>query len=199
MQINTTELPGLLVLTPVAHQDERGFFVRTLDVHLLAQAGVRTSFVQHNQSRSGRGTLRGLHLRAGPGESKLVRCARGSVHDVVVDLRPWSPTFRRVLTFVLDDVDHRQLLIPPGVAHGFQVLSEVADLCYAHDEYYEQGADVAVAWDDVDLAVPWPAPPLRLSDRDASAPPLAHRLAELEAWFPEPSRRGRPGVPGAIT
>jgi dTDP-4-dehydrorhamnose 3,5-epimerase len=177
-------LPGVVVLEPEPRHDERGFFVRTLDTAVLASAGVRREWVQENQSRSFRATLRGLHLRSGPGEAKLVRCARGAVHDVLVDLRPSSPAFGRWEAFRLDDVEHRHLFVPPGVGHGFQVLSDVADVCYHHDRPYAADDDVAVAFDDPDLAVAWPLPPGPLSERDRTAPPLAELLPLLQRWFP---------------
>lgn len=180
-------LPGVVIFEPVSHVDHRGFFVRTFDADSLRSAGIDPgAFVQENQSRSPRGTLRGLHLRAGPGEAKLVRCARGAVLDVVVDLRPWSATFGNWETVVLDDVDHRHIYVPRGFGHGFQVLSEIADVCYHHDATYDPAADAAVAWDDPDIAVQWPVPPLQLSQRDRAAPTLAVALPQLREWFPRP-------------
>jgi dTDP-4-dehydrorhamnose 3,5-epimerase len=180
-------LPGVRVVQPQPHADQRGFFVRTLDVDVLRDAGLEPGdFVQENQSRSGRHVLRGLHLRAAPGEAKLVRCARGSIFDVVVDLRPWSSTFGRWESFVLDDVLHRQVYVPRGFGHGFQVLSDVADVCYHHDARYDPAGEAAVAWDDPAIAVTWPHEPSTLSDRDRTAPLLADLLPDLRRWFPAP-------------
>lgn len=179
------DLPGVLVLEPEPRHDDRGFFVRTLDLDVLAEAGAAGRFVQENQSRSRHATLRGLHLRAAPGEAKLVRCARGRIYDVVVDLRPSSAAFGRWQSFVLDDVDHRHVYVPRGFGHGFQVLSDVADVCYHHDAVYDPAAEAAVAWDDPDLAVAWPLPPQHLSARDVSAPRLDELLPALREWFPE--------------
>lgn len=187
MRVVPGRLPGVLVLQPEPRHDDRGFFVRTLDRAVLAQAGVVTEFVQENQSRSRHATLRGLHLRAAPGEAKLVRCARGRIHDVVVDLRPWSPSFGRWESFVLDDVDHRHVYVPRGFGHGFQVLSDLADVCYHHDAVYDAVAEAAVAWNDPELAVTWPLPPQHLSSRDLSAPRLRELLPSLHQWFPEES------------
>lgn len=152
-----------------------------------AEAGIdHRRFVQANQSRSSHRTLRGLHLRAGPGEAKVVRCARGRMFDVVVDLRPRSPEFGRWERFLLDDEDHVQVYVPPGCGHGFQVLSDICDVCYLHDRYYEPALDVAVAWDDEDLAVAWPLPDPILSERDRTAPSLEAMLPRLREWFGGP-------------
>lgn len=187
MKVVPGRLGGVLVLHPEPRPDERGFFVRTLDAAALRGEGVDpAAFVQESQSRSSFGVLRGLHLRAGRGEAKLVRCARGAVYDVVADLRPWSPTFGQWESFLLDDVAHLHVYVPRGFAHGFQVLSEMADVCYHHDEVYDAAAEAQVVWDDSDLAVDWPHPPRELSARDRSAPGLAVVREHLEQWFPAP-------------
>jgi dTDP-4-dehydrorhamnose 3,5-epimerase len=184
VRAHRTTIPDVLVFEPEPKEDERGFFVRTLSADVLADAGVDQSrFVQENQSRSRRGTLRGLHLRAGPGEAKLVRCSYGEIFDVVVDLRPSMSTFGAHEAFHLDDVRHLHLYIPPGCAHGFQTLSEVADTCYHHDQFYDPSLDVAIAWDDPDIAIPWPLPDPVLSERDRNAPTLAAMQDRLEDWF----------------
>jgi dTDP-4-dehydrorhamnose 3,5-epimerase len=191
VDVRPGRLGGVLVLEPVPLRDERGFFVRTLDADVLAGAGIDLSaLVQENQSRSGHAVLRGMHLRAGGGEAKIVRCSRGAVFDVVVDVRPASPTFGQWESFVLDDEQHRQVYVPRGFAHGFQVLSADADVCYRHDARYVPGEDVAIAWDDPDIGVPWPLPPEALSPRDAAAPRLGAVRQDLERW----GRRGP--VPG---
>jgi dTDP-4-dehydrorhamnose 3,5-epimerase len=179
-----TAIDGVVVFTPTPVRDERGFFSRTLDVAWCAAQGLETEFVQHNQSRSTRGVLRGLHVRAGASEAKLVRCARGTIVDHVVDTRPWSPTFRRTERFVLDDEQLHHLYLPPCVAHGFQVVSDVADVCYLHSRSYEAGADLSLAWNDATLALDWPLLPPILSARDAAAPPLAD--VDLESVFERP-------------
>jgi dTDP-4-dehydrorhamnose 3,5-epimerase len=174
--VRSTSIDGVFVLTPRPVPDDRGWFTRTLDLEWCRAAGLETTFVQHNQSRSHHGVLRGLHVRGGRGETKLVRCSRGSVVDFVVDTRPWSPTYRWVERVELDDVTHRHLYLAPFVAHGFQVVSGEADVCYLHSRPYEPGADLAVAWDDPSLGLDWPVDPPIVSDRDARAP----RLAELD-------------------
>jgi dTDP-4-dehydrorhamnose 3,5-epimerase len=155
-----------------------------MDASALRAGGLDPeAFVQENQSRSRRGTLRGLHCRRELREGKLVRCARGEVFEAVVDLRPWSPTFLVQERLVLDDRDHRQLFVPPGCAHGFLVLSELADICYKHDAVYAPGLEVGIAWDDPELAIPWPMAPETLSDRDRVLPHLADVRDQLEDWF----------------
>jgi dTDP-4-dehydrorhamnose 3,5-epimerase len=179
--VRTTSIDGVYVMTPRAASDDRGWFTRTLDLDWCIDSGLESTFVQHNQSRSRRGVLRGLHVRGGLGETKLVRCARGAVIDYVVDARPWSPTFRRVQRFELDDVAHLHLYLAPFIAHGFQVVSDEADVCYLHSRPYEPGADLAVAWNDPTLSLAWPIDPPVLSVRDASAPALA--ALDLDAAF----------------
>jgi dTDP-4-dehydrorhamnose 3,5-epimerase len=149
-----------------------------------ADAGMdHAAMVEENHSRSRRGVLRGLHTRAELREAKLIRVAHGQVFDVVADLRPGSPTFLQWRGFVLDDVAHLQLRIPAGCAHGFQALSEVADVCYKVDAAYDPALDVTIAWDDPELAVAWPLADPVLSDRDRRAPRLAAVRGQLGNWF----------------
>ena len=184
MRFHDTSLPGLVVIEPEPITDERGFFVRILSADRFEEAGIDHSrFVQENHSRSRRRTIRGLHFRAGTGEAKMVRCSSGEIFDVVVDVRPSSPTFGRWERFTLDDRRHLQLLIPPGIAHGFQAVSEVADVHYRHDRFYEPALDVAVSWDDPELAIEWPLSDPILSERDRSAPRLHELQPRLEGWF----------------
>ena len=179
--VRATSIPGVMLITPTPIIDERGFFSRTLDLDWLEAAGLWTHFVHHNQSRSRRGVVRGLHVRVGGGEVKLVRCARGSIVDYAVDTRPWSSTFRRIERFVLDDVELAQLYLPPFVAHGFQVVSDEADVCYLHSRPYEPGADLALAWDDPTLGIEWPIDPPMVSARDSGSPRLED--VDLAALF----------------
>jgi dTDP-4-dehydrorhamnose 3,5-epimerase len=182
--VRATSIEGVFVMTPRVAHDDRGWFTRTLDVDWCRTAGLEAEFVQHNQSRSRQGVLRGMHVRAGRGETKLVRCARGSVVDHVIDTRPWSPTFRRVERFELDDVEHHHLFLSPFIAHGFQVVSDAADVCYLHSRPYEPGAELAVAWNDPSLAITWPIEPPLLSERDATAPLLGE--IDLGSAFERP-------------
>jgi dTDP-4-dehydrorhamnose 3,5-epimerase len=182
--VATTTLSGVLAVRPAPIRDERGFFVRTMSADVLLAAGLDPSrFVQENQSRSRLGTLRGLHGRRALSEGKLVRCARGRVFEVVVDLRPWSPTFGRWESFVLDDEDHQQVFVPPGCVHGFQALTDQIDICYKHDAYYEPALEIAVRWDDPELAIPWPLADPLLSPRDEVAPLLAEVRPLLADWY----------------
>ena len=184
MEIHETALHGVVVIEPRPIPDDRGWFTRVFDVAEHARAGIdHTALVQENQSRSRRGVLRGLHTRSELREAKLVRCARGRIFDVVVDLRPWSPSFGRSQHFALDDESHRQVLIPAGCAHGFQALTDEVDVCYRVDAPYEAGKDVALAWDDPELGIPWPITPPVLSERDAAAPGLAEIRPHLESWY----------------
>lgn len=167
MKITHTDIEGLVVLEPTPHRDERGYFTRTMDVTVLAEAGIDpAAFKQENQSRSYQGVVRGLHGRANDGEAKLVRCAHGAVLDIAIDARPGSPTFGEVRTFLLDDQVHRQVYIPRGFLHGYQALTSVTDFCYRIDDFYGPGEDITVAFDDPDLAVVWPAPITIVSQRD---------------------------------
>lgn len=182
-------IAGVLHVRPEPFRDERGFFVRTLDAASLREAGLDPArFVQENQSRSRRGTLRGLHCRRELSEGKLVRIARGRVFEAIVDLRPWSPTFLVQEHLVLDDLDHRQVFVPPGCAHGFLVLSPLADVCYKHDAAYRPGLEAGIRWNDPELAIPWPVHPTLLSDRDLELPLLADVRDELATWFGAASR-----------
>jgi dTDP-4-dehydrorhamnose 3,5-epimerase len=170
MQVRTTSLAGVMVFVPTPHHDDRGFFTRTFDAEVAARHGVDpTSFVQDSQSRSRRGVLRGLHGRSGEGEAKLVRCAHGAVHDVVVDARPGSPTFGRHEVFRLDDDQFWHLYVPPGLLHGFQAVTDAADVCYRIDRAHDPSADVAVRYDDPDLAIAWPLAVTAISKRDDAA------------------------------
>ena len=175
-----TRLPGLVLLAPAVHGDARGFFMETYREDAWAAEGVPTEFVQDNHSRSRRGTLRGLHFQTHPGQAKLVRCARGRVLDVVVDLRRGSPTFGEWEGFELDDESGRQLFIPVGFGHGFCVLSETADFVYKCTAYYDPATEKGIRFDDPDVGVEWPGDvELLYSERDRTAPRLAEIADEL--------------------
>ena len=169
-----TRLDGLVLLAPTVHGDERGFFLETYRQDAWARHGVPTDFVQDNQSRSRRGTLRGIHFQTHPGQGKLVRVARGRVLDVAVDLRRGSPTFGEWESFELDDVHGRQLWIPIGFGHGFCVLSETADFVYKCTNYYDGATESGIRFDDPDVGIEWPTGfELLYSERDRTAPRLA--------------------------
>jgi dTDP-4-dehydrorhamnose 3,5-epimerase len=174
-----TRLDGPILLEPLVHGDERGFFVETYRRAVFADLGIEDDFVQDNHSRSRRGIVRGMHYQ--PGMAKLVRCARGQIYDVLVDVRRGSPTFAQWEGFELDDSSHRILYCPDGFAHGFCVLSEVADVIYACSAYYDAGREGGFAFDDPEVSIEWP-PDLELvaSERDRAAP----RLREIEGLLP---------------
>ncbi|APU17759.1 dTDP-4-dehydrorhamnose 3,5-epimerase family protein [Actinoalloteichus fjordicus] len=170
MRVVPSELRGVLLFLPEPRHDRRGLFTRTFDTAVAARHGIDAStFRQDSQSRSRRGVLRGLHGRSGRGESKLVRCARGAVHDVLVDARPDSATFGRHVAFRLDDQDFAHLFVPAGFLHGFQALTDEADVCYRIDAEHDPAEDLAVRYDDPQLAIDWPLPISVLSERDGAA------------------------------
>jgi dTDP-4-dehydrorhamnose 3,5-epimerase len=168
-----TRLDGLVLLAPEVHGDERGFFVETFRADAWAAHGVPIEFVQDNQSRSRRGTVRGIHFQTHPGQGKLVRVARGRVFDVVVDLRRGSPTFGEWEGVELDDASGLQLWIPVGFGHGFCVLSDVADFAYKCTAYYDPETESGIAFDDPGVGIAWPDVELVCSERDRTAPRLA--------------------------
>ncbi len=171
---HVTELAvhGVKLIEPVVHGDDRGFFVETFRESTYTSAGLTSTFVQHNHSRSRGGVLRGLHFQKRHPQGKLVRVARGAVLDVVADLRRGSPTFGRHVAVQLDDEAHHQLWVPPGLAHGFYVLSDVADVLYLTTDYYRPDDEGGVRWDDPDLAIDWPGDEPTLSERDQALPLL---------------------------
>jgi len=175
------DLVGLFVVETEVHGDERGFLVETFREDVWRDLGVDVGFVQENQSRSARATLRGLHFQRAPGQAKLVRCLRGTMWDVAVDLRRDSPTYRRWEGVELDDRSQRQLLIPVGFAHGFCVLSETADVAYKLSSYYDPATEAGFAWNDPDVGIEWPMSNPTLSERDRSAPRLAE-IADSLPW-----------------
>ena len=167
-------IAGALTFKPTPHVDERGFFCRTFDNDIMRLAGIDPfAFAQDSVSRSARGVVRGLHLRQGRGEAKLVRCSYGAIFDVVVDLRPSSPTYRNWESFELNDQEQVSLYIPAGCAHGFQALSSPADVAYRIDRPHDPSEDVTIAFNDPELAIPWPLPAAAISERDRRAPSLA--------------------------
>lgn len=171
---------GVLIFRPDPYVDERGFFCRTFDSEVVREAGIDPNvFVQDSQSRSTRGVVRGLHLRKGEGEAKLVRCSYGAVFDVVVDLRVGSPTYRNWQSFLLRDEDQWTVYVPRGCAHGFQALTDPADVAYRIDRAHDPREDVAISFDDRELAIPWPLRVTSVSDRDRHAPSLGTVVREL--------------------
>lgn len=179
-----TRLDGPLLIQPAAYPDSRGFFQETYRRNAYAEAGIDVEFVQDNHSRSARGVVRGMHFQVGDGQAKLVRCARGSIVDVVVDIRRGSPTFGEWEAFELDDEQLRQVYVPVGFAHGFCVTSDVADVVYKCSSYYDGELERGIRFDDPDVGIAWPSGlELLPSERDASAPLL---------------REAAPGLPFSI-
>jgi dTDP-4-dehydrorhamnose 3,5-epimerase len=178
MRTLKTILEGPLLLEPTVYGDERGFFLETYRRSMFADLGIDADFVQDNHSRSRRGIVRGMHFQ--PGMSKLVRCVRGTVFDVLVDIRTGSPSFGRWEGFTLDDVHHHQVYCPEGFAHGFCVLSEVADVSYGCTSYYNPEAEGGFRYDDPEVAIEWPVEfELIASERDRAAPTLAELASSL--------------------
>ncbi len=180
MKVHQTSLPGVLLIEPFVHQDARGFFLETYRAERYAQHGISGPFVQDNHSRSQQGTLRGLHAQLDPAQGKLVRVIAGEIIDVAVDIRVGSPTFGKHFLTALTATNFRQLWIPPNFAHGFLVISETAEVEYKVTEPYRPQSEIAIAWNDPELGVPWPVLVPTLSARDAAAP----RMAELRDKLP---------------
>ncbi len=175
--MNVTQIPGIagaLLFRPTPHVDERGFFCRTFDADVMRSAGIDpNAFPQDSISRSVRGVVRGLHVRVGEGEAKLVRCSHGKIFDVIVDLRSASPTYRNWESFELRGDEQTSLYVPAGCAHGFQALTTTADVSYRIDRRHDPDEERSVAFDDPELAIPWPLPVVGMSERDRDAPALA--------------------------
>ncbi|HWC25540.1 MAG TPA: dTDP-4-dehydrorhamnose 3,5-epimerase [Solirubrobacteraceae bacterium] len=173
MRLIDTRIDGPILLEPAVHGDARGFFLESYRANVWAEHGIGDVFVQDNHSRSRRGVLRGMHFAIGDGQAKLVRCARGTILDVVVDLRRGSPTYGEWEATELDDELARQLYIPIGFAHGFCVLSDVADVTYKCSSYYDPAVERGFRYDDPDVAIEWPRDmQLLVSQRDVDAPTL---------------------------
>ena len=176
MQATATLIPDVLIFEPKLFGDARGFFMESFNQKAFdAAVGHEVKFVQDNHSRSARGVLRGLHYQVPPhAQGKLVRVTQGCVFDVAVDIRPASPTYGRWVGTELSEANHRQMWIPPGLAHGFLVLSDSADFLYKTTDYYAPQAERSLRWDDPRLAIAWPSTgvPVVLSGKDAAAPGL---------------------------
>jgi dTDP-4-dehydrorhamnose 3,5-epimerase len=187
VQTLPTRLAGPILIEPRAFADDRGFFAETYRQEWHAAVGIpaEDAFIQDNHSRSTRGVVRGMHFHIGDGVAKLVRCSRGRIMDMVVDLRRGSPTYGEWEGFELDEARLRELYVPVGFAHGFCVLSEVADVLYKQTAYYDPAVERGIAWDDPEVGIQWPLPreELVVSARDANAPLLADIAEELPFRF----------------
>lgn len=179
MEVIKTKLPGVLLIKPKTFGDNRGFFYESFQAERYYAAGLTLTFVQDNHSRSCQGVLRGLHYQYKYPQGKLVSVTRGEVWDVAVDIRKGSPTFGQWVGALLNDENHHQLYVPPGFAHGFYVLSEIADFCYKCTDYYYSEYDAGIIWNDPTLAIEWPL--LRqpeLSGKDQKLPLLANIIPD---------------------
>jgi dTDP-4-dehydrorhamnose 3,5-epimerase len=176
-----TRLDGPLLVAPLVLGDERGFFSETYRRNVFAELGIPEEMVQDNHSRSGRGIVRGMHFQIGAGAAKLVRCARGAIFDVVVDIRRGSPTFGQWEGFELTEENMRMLYCPIGFAHGFCVVSDTADVMYKQSNYYADETERGIKYDDPEIGIEWPLPvaELKPSQRDATAPRLSEIAGEL--------------------
>jgi dTDP-4-dehydrorhamnose 3,5-epimerase len=179
MKVIQTEIHDALILEPKVFGDARGFFLESYNKRVLAEAaGIRAEFVQDNHSRSARGVLRGLHYQLAQPQGKLVRVASGAVFDVAVDIRRSSPTFGKVACVELSDANQRMFWVPPGLAHGFLVVSATADFLYKTTDYYAPEHERCILWNDPELAIPWPlAGAPTLSAKDVNGVPFT--VAEL--------------------
>lgn len=172
MRVIETEIPGVRIVEPVVHRDDRGFFVETYHGPRYAESGIPDAFVQDNQSRSRRGTLRGLHGQYPRAQAKLVRVIEGEIYDVAVDARKGSPAYGRFVATRLSAENFRQLYVPPGLVHGFCVTSEIAQIEYKCSEVYHPEDEFSVLWNDPEIGVPWPIAEPILSEKDRKAPCL---------------------------
>lgn len=173
MRVEPSQLQGIVIVEPKVFGDDRGFFLESYQQRRYQELGVDAEFVQNNLSRSRRGTLRGLHYQLARPQGKLCYAVRGSVLDVVVDIRRPSPTFGCWTSVVLDDQSHRQIFMPIGFAHGFCVLSEEADFAYCCTDYYDPADQHAILWNDPALGIDWPLAEPVLSDKDRQGLPLS--------------------------
>lgn len=181
MKVVETGLPGVLILEPKVFEDERGFFLETHHRDKFAAAGIDHDFVQDNHSHSVKGTLRGLHFQEPHAQGKLIRVVNGEVFDVAVDIRRGSPDFGRWAGVQLSADNRRQLWVPPGFAHGYATLSDVADVLYKCTEIYAPADEHVILWNDPEIGIDWPLAEPFLSKRDAGGPPLA-KAAVLPAY-----------------
>lgn len=182
IKFKSLEIPDVILVEPELHIDNRGFFLETLRESYLDKFKIK-KFVQHNHSRSFGSVLRGLHYQSKKPQGKLVRCSYGEIFDVAVDIRMNSPFFAKWIGVKLDDKKHKQLWIPPGFAHGFLVLSEIADVCYSCSEYYIPEKEVGITWNDKDIGIEWPLDfinsDLLISSKDKKNPILREINQEL--------------------
>lgn len=182
MKTESTGLEGVILIKPTVHGDQRGFFLETWRADRYADVvGQGLTFVQDNHSRSRRGVLRGLHFQTRRPQGKLLRCVTGAIYDVAVDVRPDSPAFGQWIGVTLSEENQHQLYVPPGFAHGFQVVSDFADVEYKCTDYYDPGGEGGVRWDDPTLGIDWPIEPAVVSEKDRRLPGLDSLAAARDA------------------
>ncbi|HWE23427.1 MAG TPA: dTDP-4-dehydrorhamnose 3,5-epimerase [Myxococcales bacterium] len=181
MRVLPTQLPGVVVVEPDVFRDARGYFLETFHQQRYREAGISCSFVQENQSRSVRGTLRGMHAQLRKPQGKLVRVLQGEIFDVAVDVRPGSATFGKWTAERLSAESFRQMFVPPGFAHGFCVLSEFAEVAYSCTELYDRSDEIGFRWNDPAVGINWPIDRPLLSEKDAALPTLAELRQRLSA------------------
>jgi len=179
MQIEKTEIPGVLILTPKVFGDERGFFLESYNREAFQRAGIESEFVQDNHSRSNGCVVRGLHYQKKFPQGKLIRAIQGDVLDVIVDIRKGSPAFSRWISILISAENKKQVWIPGGLAHGFSVLSETAEFCYKVTDYYHPEDEAGICWNDPQLDIDWQVQNPLLSEKDASLPLLADAGEDL--------------------
>lgn len=184
LKITPTALPDVMLVAPTVHADERGFFLETYHASRYGEQGLDAQFVQDNHSRSVGGTLRGLHVQVATPQAKLVRCTRGAVLDVAVDIRHGSPAFGQHVAVELTESGFEQLWIPEGFAHGFYTLSETAEIQYKCTDYYDPTSEITVAWDDPALAIDWPTRTPLLSEKDRNGRMLSDYPASALPQMP---------------
>ena len=177
-----SRLPEVIVVEPDIRRDPRGFFLESYHVERYRTGGIPGPFLQDNHSRSLMGTIRGLHLQVGRPQGKLVRVIEGEIYDVAVDVRRGSPTFGKWTAVTVSADNFRQCYIPPGFAHGFCAVSGIAQIEYKCTDYYDPASEIGVAWNDPQLAIPWPTTTPILSERDLRHPRLADLGDALPVW-----------------
>jgi dTDP-4-dehydrorhamnose 3,5-epimerase len=175
-------LDGVIVVEPDVHRDERGFFVETYRADKYSEAGLSVRFVQDNQSRSVRGTIRALHAQRKAPQGKLVRAVSGAILDVVVDIRRFSPTFLKWISVELSAENFRQIYVPPGFAHGICIVSEFAEIEYKCTDYYDPADELRIIWNDPAIGIKWPVSTPILSAKDRDAHTLAAQMDLLPVY-----------------
>ena len=182
MKFLPTELPEVIVIEPDVFRDDRGFFLETYHAQKYADAGIPGPFVQDNQSRSVRGTLRGMHAQDRRPQGKLIRVLQGEIFDVAVDIRRGSPTFRRWMSVILSADNFRQCYVPPGFAHGFVVTSDHAEVEYKCTDLYDPGGELRILWNDPEIGIRWPISQPLVSPKDAAGQRLADVIERLPLY-----------------